>query len=536
MKNAFLVIVIFLIIFPLYGQTKPRLAVMPFDGNKVSEEDADTLTSLFETELVNTNSFIVIEQSKVNSILKAQKYSLSGYANEEYAADLGKLLSAEQIVLGKVSEIGNSYLLNTKIVDVEEGRNIRADSIKASTIDEFVEKTKLLAYKLAGLTIKNEKGDEKVASSFGELIVETNIENANVFLNGVKKGTTPIFMDRVPVGRVTIKAEKGQFQTVKKIEIEEGKTKELFLNLEKSVGKIFIKPKNSQIEKEKIVVMVDGNTIGTLESSYFKDIPTGNHDLIIVQGNDEAGYSLFYRKEVNIVEGETLEIEPILFKIGTLIIQKPRDSIVEVSGPQNFKQLIVEKEKEYFAIAPIGSYTIRAWGEKYNDYENSLTINYGDKKELEVKLEYTDLYKNELKLEKLMKERQSIKQELDRLHVEKDKIERENRKRKRFTIGSFIGSGVTAIGSGIMLYLGHQKYKEYEKATITEDAVDLREQYTLFDIIGYIAGGVSVLSGGTGTYLSITKKDTSDIDNEIESLSMKLPPLEKQISKLKMEM
>ncbi len=70
----------FMIVLPNFGQQiKPRIAVMPFNPIGVSKNDAQVITGFFETGLVKTDSFNVIEQQQINEILSAQAFTLTGH-------------------------------------------------------------------------------------------------------------------------------------------------------------------------------------------------------------------------------------------------------------------------------------------------------------------------------------------------------------------------------------------------------------------------------------------------------------------------
>jgi len=71
----------------------------------VAKHDAATLTLLFETDLVNTEAFEVIEQAEADKafevieqaeadkILKAQEYTVSDCTDENCAVEIGKQLA-----------------------------------------------------------------------------------------------------------------------------------------------------------------------------------------------------------------------------------------------------------------------------------------------------------------------------------------------------------------------------------------------------------------------------------------------------------
>ena len=165
-KKCFLIIILYLcVLFISHAQYKPRIAVIPLNYLEVSKSEAITLTGLLETGLVNTGVFNVIEQTRIDEILAAQEYSLSDCTDVECAVRIGKLLAAEQIILGTVSRIGSKYIINAKIIDVQTGSNIKADTVEALTIDGLTEEVNLLAFKLAGLTYIS-GGEEEIATAF----------------------------------------------------------------------------------------------------------------------------------------------------------------------------------------------------------------------------------------------------------------------------------------------------------------------------------------------------------------------------------
>lgn len=137
---------------PLFSQSKPRIAVIPFNPAGVSEQESRVLTELFETGLVNTDVFQVIEQNRVKEIVEAQKYSLEGCTDEACAVEFGRLLAADRIILGTVSVLGSRFIITAKIINVQSGENLKADKVTAESLEGLTDKAELLAFKLAGIT------------------------------------------------------------------------------------------------------------------------------------------------------------------------------------------------------------------------------------------------------------------------------------------------------------------------------------------------------------------------------------------------
>jgi len=160
---------------PLHREGNPHLAIMPFDANNVAPSDADTITNLFETAMVQTGQYSIIEHRQVDAILGAQEYSPSGLTTETGATEVGNLLSAEQILMGEIGKVQDDYVLTTKIVDVETGQNLKADSVEGDSLGHIKERLPALAERLApdskgsdiadGSLLSSEADGEKAATS-----------------------------------------------------------------------------------------------------------------------------------------------------------------------------------------------------------------------------------------------------------------------------------------------------------------------------------------------------------------------------------
>jgi len=172
----------------------------------VSEAEAQILTNLFEAAVVNTRAFEVIEQSQADNILEAQEYSLGGCTDETCAVEIGKLLAAENIILGTVSKLGAKFIVTAKIIDVTSGKNIRADSVEGMAIGDMSEQVNVLALLLADIPAASGGGQTGAGTArtgiLGELFISTVPEGALILINGVEKGTSPALVSGLIPGVV----------------------------------------------------------------------------------------------------------------------------------------------------------------------------------------------------------------------------------------------------------------------------------------------------------------------------------------------
>ena len=88
------------------------------------------LSTRLESELVKIGGFKVVERTKIDELMKEQKLQLSGCV-EECLIDAGKILGANQIILGSVGELGGLYTISVKIVDAETGEMINSSNYDA---------------------------------------------------------------------------------------------------------------------------------------------------------------------------------------------------------------------------------------------------------------------------------------------------------------------------------------------------------------------------------------------------------------------
>ena len=64
------------------------------------------ISDILSTELSKTNSFILLEREKLEEMMKEQTLGQTGFINEQTAPELGKLLGANAIITGSITQFG----------------------------------------------------------------------------------------------------------------------------------------------------------------------------------------------------------------------------------------------------------------------------------------------------------------------------------------------------------------------------------------------------------------------------------------------
>jgi curli biogenesis system outer membrane secretion channel CsgG len=85
------------------------------------------LTDRLRTELVRVSDYKIVERSKIDDILKEQKFQISGCV-DECLIELGKMLGANNVVTGSFGKVGNVYTISARMVDAESGEILQAIS------------------------------------------------------------------------------------------------------------------------------------------------------------------------------------------------------------------------------------------------------------------------------------------------------------------------------------------------------------------------------------------------------------------------
>ena len=133
---------------------KVRVAVMNFEnhsqwhywGDRLGEAAADELV----TQLFKTGKFSVVEREQINTILAEQDFGQSGRVNPTQAAEIGKILGVQVIVMGSITKFsidrkggriagfGASYSeaetnLDVRLINVNTAEILFADESEGKT-------------------------------------------------------------------------------------------------------------------------------------------------------------------------------------------------------------------------------------------------------------------------------------------------------------------------------------------------------------------------------------------------------------------
>jgi TolB-like protein len=169
----------------LQAADQPRIALSDFTVESDSEKYkfvGKGISELIGVELLKSKEILLVEREKRAQLLSEMEFSLSDMADESKAPEIGRLLSADYLAFGNAVQMGDEFLISMKLVKIETGEQVWADTIMAPLSNY----TRIAAF-LTGSMLKNLK--VTVAASTeqkAEQIVEKDPEALVAFSQAVE--------------------------------------------------------------------------------------------------------------------------------------------------------------------------------------------------------------------------------------------------------------------------------------------------------------------------------------------------------------
>lgn len=150
--RLFLAIIFFLAgglqIFP--APAKETIAVIDFNPKGALDAEADVVTNEVRLQLFRSNKYKIVERENIEKLYNEQKMQMSGLTGKTFAIQMGKILSAQHILLGSVSKIDKSYFVTARMINVSTGEMEFGDSVQVGDSTQLLQGARKLAASLTG--------------------------------------------------------------------------------------------------------------------------------------------------------------------------------------------------------------------------------------------------------------------------------------------------------------------------------------------------------------------------------------------------
>jgi len=230
------------------GANKPMvIAVADFvnDDGKISKLGrymAEKLTPYF----TRSDQFQVLERALIDQVIAEQQFQVSAFVDESSTREIGKLLGAETIVAGTISELNDAFYFNAKVVKVSSGKLLTAVDVETDRTGRLValystelpnppkEKSKPRIFRARGIGVPSKKHTNPTlaktmaaraaqADAMRNLVVEiegakvhgettvkdymTESDTVNIHVNSYLRGARVINKTEMPDGAVEVEME-----------------------------------------------------------------------------------------------------------------------------------------------------------------------------------------------------------------------------------------------------------------------------------------------------------------------------------------
>ena len=127
-------------------EEKPVLSVLDFTATGISAAEAKVFTDVLSTYIVRTGTCQLIDRKQRETILEHIEFSYSQCADESCQLEIGRLLSASQLVVGSIGQIGGWLVVTVRLVDVPTGQTLGSVSEKYLSLEALIDAIAALAH------------------------------------------------------------------------------------------------------------------------------------------------------------------------------------------------------------------------------------------------------------------------------------------------------------------------------------------------------------------------------------------------------
>lgn len=202
---------------------KLRIALLDFtNSGGLSKQGTVTLGNRLRSMLVKTNAFIVLERGQMDDVLDEQGFQQTGCTTTECAVEMGRMLNVEKMVSGTIGKLGQTYTIDLSLIDVQTAQIERSffRDFKGE-IDGLLNLMQEIANQMA--TIVYQQSEVKPDAKIVDLEINSDPDNATIFINDRKAGKTPFKSSAKEGLAVTIRVEKENYKSwIRTITIKEG--------------------------------------------------------------------------------------------------------------------------------------------------------------------------------------------------------------------------------------------------------------------------------------------------------------------------
>ena len=162
------------------------VAVMEFESEGLENISSTALSSIVRREVKDNDDLILLDRNMMKQVMQEQGFQQSGCTSSECAVEVGQLLGVQKMITGSISALGQLFIVEIFILDVESGQ------IEKSQMFEHVGRIEELINPLRDNTRKLLSDKSSNISTDTYLYIESKPAGGMVFVNRKNIGSAPI--------------------------------------------------------------------------------------------------------------------------------------------------------------------------------------------------------------------------------------------------------------------------------------------------------------------------------------------------------
>lgn len=124
------------------------ITVLDLEVENMSESEGKLISDLLTSSLISQQQIKVIDRNQRDQLLSEMEFSLSGCVDESCQLEIGRMLSADGIIVGSIGLVGNRYIMNIRLLDVETSEALSTSYKVFKSIDDLVDGCEGIAFGL----------------------------------------------------------------------------------------------------------------------------------------------------------------------------------------------------------------------------------------------------------------------------------------------------------------------------------------------------------------------------------------------------
>ena len=121
-------------------------------GTAIDKETGVALTEMLINEMVKMKKFTVIDRANRDKILSEAGYQQTACVDESCTIEMGRQLGVGKIIVGSISKVGKTYVVNLQLINVETAaiETSASETCEGCEVDKLIGSITTAAHKLMG--------------------------------------------------------------------------------------------------------------------------------------------------------------------------------------------------------------------------------------------------------------------------------------------------------------------------------------------------------------------------------------------------